>query len=364
MSHLVASRRHTRTLVTMLAAMVVAVPASALAETPPPVVSLGPSSSPSGATCRSYSFKIKQNPSDLLRQSVWGQLCYKGSLTASKPVQVLIHGGSYNHVYWDSPFKPSTYSYVKAATDQGYVTLNIDRLGYGKSDRPAFATLNFNVAGYVNHQLVTALRAGSLGPQFSTVILNGHSMGALAAENEASRWKDIDGLIVSGIGHNSTAAGPPPSTLDYYPASTDPKFLTDLSAVGYLTTIPGTRNNAFIAPGTIEPGMTAIEESDMKDTLSPTELVALIADTSNSSNLTFGIQAPVFFANGQYDTIWCGQTGDCNTAPQPALEHTYYSPGVSFTRTVIPDAGHSINTSITAPQFYSQTFAWLTAHGL
>jgi pimeloyl-ACP methyl ester carboxylesterase len=251
-----------------------------------------------------------------------------------------------------------------AATQHGYATLNIDRLGSGNSDRPNALTLNFDVAGFVTHQLVTALRAGSVGPQFEKVILNGHSMGALAAQNEASRFHDVDGLIVTGIGHNSTAAGPPPSLLDFYPASLDPKFVTDLSTLGYLTTLPGHRAHAFIGAGTIEPGMNAVEETTMKDTFSPVELVALILDTSDSSKLTFGIRAPVLYAQGQYDAIWCGGTGDCNTDPQAAKESKYYSPGVSFTRVVIPKAGHSVNSSITAPQFYDASFSWLTAHHL
>jgi len=276
----------------------------------------------------------------------------------------LIHGGGYNHTYWDSPYDPSTYSYVLAATQHGYATLNVDRLGAGNSDRPNPLTLNFDGAGFVTHQLVTALRAGSVGPHFSKVILNGHSMGALTAQNEASRFHDVDGLIVTGIGHNSTAAGPPPSLTDFYPASLDPKFFTRLSTLGYLTTRPGQRAHAFIGAGTIEPGMNAVEESTMKDTFSPVELVSLILDTSSSSKLTFGIRAPVLYAQGQYDAIWCGGTGDCNTDPQAAKESTYYSPGVSFSRVVVPHAGHSVSSSITARQFYDASFSWLTEHHL
>ena len=83
----------------------------------------------------------------------------------------------------------------------------------------------------------------------------------------------------------AVAAGPPPSLTDFYPASLDPKFFTDLSTLGYLTTLPGRRAHAFIGAGTIEPGMNAVEETTMKDTLSPVELVSLILDTSNFSGL-------------------------------------------------------------------------------
>jgi len=108
--------------------------------------------------------------------------------------------------------------------------------------------------------------------------------------------EDVNGLIVTGIGHNSTAAGSPRSLTDFYPASLDPEFITDLSTLGYLTTLPGHRVHAFIGAGTIEQGMSAVEESTMKDTLSPVELVTLILDTSDVSKLTFGIRAPVLYA--------------------------------------------------------------------
>ncbi|MDQ6727638.1 MAG: hypothetical protein M3066_15935 [Actinomycetota bacterium] len=82
------------------------------------------------------------------------------------------------------------------------------------------------------------------------------------------------------------------------------------------------------------------------------------------TDVRHGIRAPVLYAQGQYDAIWCGGTGDCNTDPQAAKEWTYYSPGVSFSRVVVPGVGHSVNSSINAPQFYGATFSWLKGHGL
>lgn len=325
-----------------------------------PVTDLGSSRSPSGAKCRAYSFKVLQTATDTTRQSVWGQLCYRRKFTSKTPVQVLIHGGGYNHTYWDSPFKPDTYSYVRAATRRGYATLNFDRLGYGLSDHPDPMSLNFNVAGFVTHQLVGALRDGSLGSRFSRVILNGHSMGAAAAENEAANYKDVDGVILSGIGHNFSAFQ---SATAFYPAVLDPKFGTKVP-LGYLTTVPGQRLKAFVSPGTYDPDIVSTEEGVEKDTLSANELMSLSDDTSDTSTVTQRITSPVLFAQGRYDQLWCNGTGDCTTDPQAAKEPTYYKPGVSFTREVIPSAGHSINSSVTAPAFYRRTFFWLTKRKL
>ncbi len=240
----------------------VAVAAAASAETPPQVVDLGASTSASGATCRSFSVEVLQTPTDTTRQFVWGQRCHRGSLSGSKPAQVLVHGGGYNHLYWDSPYKPAQYSYVAQATLLGYTTINIDMLGAGNSNHPDPATLTMTMTtnGYVVHQIVTALKAGSMGPAFSEVILNGHSMGAGAVQIAAATWNDVEGVIVSGIGHNlepniQNTVGPL-----LYPAQFEPKFASDPDAVGYLTTLPGKRAEAFVLPGTIEPGVIEVEE--------------------------------------------------------------------------------------------------------
>lgn len=353
----------TRVLVIVAAIFVVAVPAASAADVPPPVTDLGSSSSPSGATCRSYSIKVLQSATSTNRQSVWAQRCYTGSLTASKPVQLLIHGGGYNHVYWDSPNNPGGYSYVKQATTRGYVTLNIDRLGNGNSDHPDPTTLTMQTGGYVAHQVVTALKAGKLGPAFSKVILNGHSMGAAEAQNEAENWNDVNGLIVSGVGHLIDPRVQQTVGSKLYPAEFDPKFAGQPWAPGYLTTLPGQRAPAFILPGIPQPGVIPVEEGIMKDVLTQSQLVSLFQD-SYDPTLTPKIKVPVDFVQGQYDQLWCLRTGDCNTDPVSGIEYTFYAPTTSFTRVVIPQAGHSINTSVTAPVFYTQTFAWLASKGL
>ncbi|WP_375398049.1 alpha/beta hydrolase [uncultured Sphingomonas sp.] len=319
-----------------------------------------PASSSAPLQCRTYIFKVKQFATDIVKQSVWGQFCFRGQVTSDTPVQILIHGGAYNHTYWDSPFQPDRYSYVQAATKRGYATLNIDRLGYGQSDRPVAATLDFNVAGYVTHQLVQMLRDGSVGIRFTRVILNGHSMGALTAENEAANYRDVDGVIVTGIGHNLS---PPPEQLTtFVPAATDPKFVGQLSAASYLTSRPNVRISVFVEGGSYDPAIVPYEEGILKDTLSPTEFTALPMDTSDQTQLTQKITAPVLFAQGRYDKIWCTRTFDCTTDPQALKESSYWN--TSFTRIVIPNAGHSINSNLSAPTFYDATFTWLEQHGL
>ena len=344
----------------------VAVLLSAVVSSSPAVAAHGGSTASASSnpiTCSTYRLPVKQFATDLTFKSIAAQLCFREQPTADTPVQVLIHGGAYNHTYWDTPFKPAVYSYVQEATMRGYATLNFDRLGYGASDHPPAETLDFKVAGFVTHQLVQMLRGGKIGGfHFDRVILNGHSMGALTAENEAANYDDIDGLIVTGIGHNFNLA---PNLLTIFvPAATDPKFIGQPALASYLTSRPGGRIDVFVAPGSYDPDIASYEEGIEKDTLSPTELSSLTIDTSDQVQLTQRITVPVLFAQGRYDQLWCNRTGDCKTDPQALKEAFYWSPGVSFTRVVIPDAGHSINSNLTAPEFFDLTFSWLSKHEL
>ncbi len=67
---------------------------------------------------------------------LYGELCVPKGRTPSA-VQLLVHGTTYNHNYWDWPEDPDMHSHVRAALAADYATFNVDRLGVGKSTKPA-----------------------------------------------------------------------------------------------------------------------------------------------------------------------------------------------------------------------------------
>ena len=112
-------------IVTTLLAMVAVAPAGARAGGPPAL------------TCSAYTLPVAITDPGPANQTMWGQLCYRGSREPAT-VQLLMHGASYNHLYWDFPYGNGYYSYVDAATIAGYATFDIDRIGDGNSStRPA-----------------------------------------------------------------------------------------------------------------------------------------------------------------------------------------------------------------------------------
>jgi len=336
------------------------------------VTPIGTAESPSGATCRGFHFTVRQTPSGGPHR-VYGELCARGEVTPDTPVQVLLHGGAYDHSYWDWPYKPERYSYVRHATLAGFATLNLDRLGYGRSDRPDPERLGFEAGGYVVHQVVRYLREGALGPRFRTVVLNGHSMGGLVAERAAAHG-GVDAVIISGIGpdvggdaedEDETGPGGGSGEGDRYhpfhPATQDPKFAGASWAKGYYTTRPGTRPGIFLAEGTYEKAVARYEEA-LKDTLTAAELRAVRSgpdddggrgESARAAAESAAPQVPTLYALGRRDLIACARTRDCAAIP-----------GMRDAAHLVPRSGHSINVSKGAPDFFRHTISWLAAQGI
>jgi Lysophospholipase len=349
------------------------------------VTPAGAAESPSGASCQAYHFTVRQSPSGDPHQ-VYGELCARGEVTEDTPVQVLLHGGAYDHSYWDWPYKPEKYSYVRHATQAGFATLNLDRLGYGRSDRPDPERLGFEAGAEVVHQVVRYLRDGALGPRFRTVVLNGHSMGGLVAERAAAHG-GVDAVIISGIGPDvggdaedeedeaggpagegpGGASGQGDPYYPFHPATQDPKFADASWAKGYYTTRPGTRPAIFLAEGTYEQPVAGYEES-LKDTLTAAELRAVRGGPDDEDDPgergerggsrreateSAAPRVPTLYALGRKDLIACARTRDC--AAIPGMRDAAY---------LVPRSGHSINVSKGAPDFFRHTISWLAGQGI
>src|SRR6185503_14390570 len=68
-----------------------------------------------GFRCEELSFDVTLSPTDATVYNVFGVLCSRGSLEHGT-IQIALHGATYGHLYWDWPYQPETYSYVRRAT--------------------------------------------------------------------------------------------------------------------------------------------------------------------------------------------------------------------------------------------------------
>ncbi|WP_454763609.1 alpha/beta hydrolase [Cupriavidus campinensis] len=308
----------------------------------------------SGVFYRTYKFSVKLDPDSEERTELHGELATTQDITANTTVQVLVAGGSNNGIYWDWPMNPEVHSYVRYATKMGFVTLNLDRPGYGKSDRPNPELMDFATQGYMVGQVIDQLKQGALGHKFSKIVLNGHSMGGMVAWHCASKHHGADAVIVSGVGHNLS----------------EEAMRIVRAAVQPIENHPGYGRGMGWEPGYFARTMSSkVPESAvdlftllLQDTVMIAELNTMERDSKDYS-ITENIRVPVLFALGQYDKRWCVSAGECSLDPVFLNESKYYSPEIDFTSFIVPQAGHLINKDPGAPIFFQAVSEWLQKRG-
>lgn len=292
-----------------------------------------------------------------LPESLYGQLCVPAG--GAKTVAVLVPGASYDSAYWNSPYDPSQLSFVDAMNNAGYATLDIDRLGTGRSSHPLSALLTSTTQAITVHQVIQALRAGSQTPAFGSVLLAGHSVGSAITIIEAGTYHDENGVLVTGLSHGINPIGAAAILATLLPADLDPKFSALGLDPGYLTTDPGTRYASFQAPGPYIPNIANMDEAT-KDVFAPGEVVdtVLIGVVSTYSKL---ITVPTMLVMGQDDPAFCGGllAPNCSTAATLlASEGRYYSAAAQLHTYVVNDWGHAINYAPDAPAYQQAVIAW------
>src|SRR5579859_2188160 len=154
--------------------------------------------------CQSFNVPVSLGAGQSHHYTIYGELC-KPLSGPTRTVQLLLPGATYGHVYWDFPYEPQTYSYVRALNAAGYSTFNSDRIGTGQSSHPDLnlVTVTVNVDALIIHEIVQDLRSGSIGgQQFARVLLVGHSLGSAMSWIEAGTYHDVDGVIITGMTHH------------------------------------------------------------------------------------------------------------------------------------------------------------------
>ena len=190
----------------------------------------------------------------------------------------------------------------------------------------------------------------------------GHSIGSVEAWIEAARYQDVDAVIITGALH---AINPSLATLaenDVYPAVDDPKFADSGLDPGYLTTRPGTREALFYDPATANPAVVATDEAD-KDTSTVGELDGLLSLESEptAEQPSTQITVPVLVVVGADDNIFCTGVTAYNCASAASVrsyESQYYPAAAQLKVAVIPDTGHDLALSTTAPITDAVMIGW------
>jgi pimeloyl-ACP methyl ester carboxylesterase len=284
---------------------------------------------------------------------VAGQLTWSGDL-ARRTIQVLVPGYTYDRTYWDFPYRPDVYSYVRAAVDAGYAPLALDRLGTGASSRPParLLTLDNHVAGL--DAIVTALRAGTFADtSASRIITVGHSLGSAVVSahavsaGRAGRCSGPDALVLTGFSHFVL-----PGTLLFYAAG----WWRPVRSVDgnwpprrYRTTIPGSRRLLFYAPGAVDRDVLLADERLKSTTAHYQEARGRMVIEALR---TRALRQPVLVVTGSRDTIVCG------LKTWMRVERRFFDPSTDATLLTVRGAGHCLNTSPSSRQTFDRILQW------
>jgi pimeloyl-ACP methyl ester carboxylesterase len=309
-----------------------------------------------GLRCEEVTFSVNLSPGDAVAQDVFGVLCSRGNLK-HKTIQITLHGATYSHLYWDFPFQPETYSYVRRATEAGYAVLNLDRIGIGQSDHPPAEAITIEANAYIVHQIVQALRGGDLVVhsfgriRADRVALVGHSLGSVISIQEAATYGDVDGVVLTGVSHTVTPAlGEILGSL--YPANLDPHFAGRSIPDGYLTSLPGHRTVFYQAPD-FDPLVVALDDAT-KETVTTAELNTAVP----ALGLSGAIHTPVLVVVGDFDAAFCNPPS-CSASGSLASEPSFYPADACAEAVVIPESGHDLNLHFQAPLTYDAVLSWM-----
>ncbi len=320
----------------------------------PGMVASSADPSPVDASCVSADRAVQLVDHEPTTYHLAGWLCADDAagLEDGRTVIIASPSGLSNHAYWDWPQEAETYSFVRDAIEAGYSVYNYDRIGTGQSDRPAAALVTVQSEAFVIHQLVDDLRAGEIGGvAFDKVVLLGNSLSVFISVYEAETYRDVDGLINTGI-----IVGPLPQGLaalfsTFYPAQFDPKFQDEGIPLGYATMQPGSRKAMFHLPGA-DPATVALDE-ELKDTATLGEA----ATFPTWMPLTRTVDVPVLSVLGDRDILFCDPV--CGQA-EADRERTFWSPETCFEIEILPDTGHFVQLHTqAAPAFGELAVDWL-----
>ena len=129
-------------------------------------------------------------------------------------VTLYLHGLGLGEWLWNFQPLKQRYSFVRGMARSRHVSVSIDRLGYGASDRPASGKATcIGSQADIAHQIVGHLKAGTYAVtggaprKFTRVAIAGHSAAGQIAITEAYSYNDLRALVVVGFSYSNLPRG-------------------------------------------------------------------------------------------------------------------------------------------------------------
>jgi pimeloyl-ACP methyl ester carboxylesterase len=271
-----------------------------------------------------------------------------------RTLQVVIHGGTYNHAYWDAgTVNGVDYSYAHYMTARCYAVLALDMLATGESSRPPGDLLSVPGDSAALKQILGRMRGGNnpLGQAFDRIVLVGHSFGSITSVYTLGTYQGVaDALVTTGWGHAQRNL-----------PITEPELLLELATSDHLVLSPALRTKLFYHPPTSDPAVVEYDNEVLADSLPRGRFVsvaplftAIIAGEqllTRTLSRVSAVDVPVLVQLGEYDII--------APATMASKEAAYYCSAPSVTVEVLPDMGHDVNLHLNHVDSWAGIDAWI-----
>jgi pimeloyl-ACP methyl ester carboxylesterase len=213
-------------------------------------------------------------------------------------LQLLVHGNSYDHRYWDTEqINGQDYSYARYMTERGYAILAVDLPGTGASWKPAGDDVGLDEVGSVLATIIEGLRQGGgrlSDTGFSRIVLVGHSLGAVLSIYMQATWHPADVLVSTGVGA-LPPRGQSPFGGDVIAAALENE---------YVLLPPEHRARVFYHPPTADPEVIAFDNRCLRTGMPRrvySDAFAARADPAKSGAAR--VRGPVYVQLGEHDAI-------------------------------------------------------------
>ncbi len=305
-----------------------------------------------GVRCEERTFEVQLSADGWRTYGVVGSLCWMGELDG-QTLAVTVSGNGYGSVYWDFPYEPDSYSFVRAALRRGLAVFNFDRLGIGRSDRPFGVFLNVDNQAYVLAEIINGLTADySVGK----VVTVGHSFGSTISIAHALTWpENVAGIVLTGFGHNVNPEFGPGMRNKIAFAAFEGPFAEEVVDPTYIVTKPGGGEMFYVIENT-DPKVLAVDDLNKQTTA----LGEVTSAGKYFDNQSLGLDVPVFTLLGDADVVVCGGDLDCKDhAALVAHENQFYSPAACHDMQVAANTGHNSTLHNNGPANIQLMLDWI-----
>jgi pimeloyl-ACP methyl ester carboxylesterase len=285
--------------------------------------------------------------------NVVAYLYYHGSYE-NRPLQVLVHGATYNHAYWDFPaVNGEGYSYARYMAARKYAVLAVDLPGAGESDKPSGPDLGLADTGSAVRQVVEAMRSGAnpVTHRFSPIVVVGHSAGSIAATYAQANWHPADALIITASRHLVGDVLNLPITQAIVPLLF--QLVTALEGVPYFSLPSDNRTALFYYPPAADPDVTALDNTTADQWTNGQLLTTFFAFLNPSIDQVGQVTGPVLIQLGTHDVLFPAGLPDVERALW-----TSTSPDIQ----TLTGIGHDFNLHLNHAEGWREIGTWISQH--